>query len=310
VSEALQNLMMQHGDIRVFLNHYLSRRVSADTQAIVRGLDPQSSIMRSACTMSRWIDPDRPWGLTSEQASSVNNDPLIRALVEKRKRLNQLLKRKTAGHQEYQELNKGITNERQRLRAALLKEIQEKYEREEPVRVIEEQLSGLKISKKPKVFSYFTEDTLPEQRRLIETIILAPPGETLEMEIARRNNGINAVCAYCKIEEGQTRRGRKPASTQAIPVIKQEEDAQSSEHKALETAMLSVFIGNDLNKRTKVCAWCVGNTALPLKDRIYEFSTPGDLSKHFRRKHLKYLEEGERLGCKICKLQLKHKTHL
>ena len=49
--------------------------------------------------------------------------------------------------------------------------------------MIKEQLSGLKISKKPKVFSYFTEDTLPEQRRLIKTIILTLLGETLKMEI-------------------------------------------------------------------------------------------------------------------------------
>jgi hypothetical protein len=60
VSEALQNLMMQHADIGTFLKHYLHRRVMADTAAIIRGLDPQESVMRSACNMSRWVDPDRP----------------------------------------------------------------------------------------------------------------------------------------------------------------------------------------------------------------------------------------------------------
>jgi Protein of unknown function (DUF3435) len=59
VSESLQNLMMQHDDIRTFLKHYLHRRITADTAAIVRGLDPQESIMRSAYTMSRWIDSNR-----------------------------------------------------------------------------------------------------------------------------------------------------------------------------------------------------------------------------------------------------------
>ena len=60
VSEALQNLIMQHADIRTFLKHYLHRRVTADTAAIFRGLDPQESVMLSAYNMSRWINPDRP----------------------------------------------------------------------------------------------------------------------------------------------------------------------------------------------------------------------------------------------------------
>src|SRR5437016_5323564 len=115
--------------------------------------------MRSACTMSRWIDPDRPWGLTSEQADSVKNDSLIRSILDERKRLQQRIKGKVTEVRRYQELNRRMLSERQRLRAALLKEIQEKYEIEGPVKTIEEQLAGLKVSSQPKVASYFSEDT-------------------------------------------------------------------------------------------------------------------------------------------------------
>ena len=94
VSEAMQNLMMGHGDIRTFLRHYLPRRVTVDTAAVVRGLDPQTSIMRSACTMSRWIDPNRPWDLTAEQAESVNDDPLIQSLLNERIKLKQRFRNK------------------------------------------------------------------------------------------------------------------------------------------------------------------------------------------------------------------------
>ena len=41
--------------------------------------------------------------------------------------------------------------------------------------VIERQLAGVKVSKEPKIVSYFSEDRLPEQRQLIEMMILAPP---------------------------------------------------------------------------------------------------------------------------------------
>jgi len=74
--------MMQHADIGTFLKHYLHRQVTADTATITQGLDPQESVMRSACNMSRWIDPDRPWGLNTEQAESVNNNPIIRSLIQ------------------------------------------------------------------------------------------------------------------------------------------------------------------------------------------------------------------------------------
>jgi hypothetical protein len=122
--------------------------------------------------------------------------------------------------------------------------------------------------------------------------MLAPPGETYELEVARRGNAINAVAAYCKIEEGDTPKGRKRSSNRSGPAIKQEDSSQSPEKKMLEVAMLSVFVGNVPKKRPAVCAWCVANEELPMKDRIHSFSTPGDLSKHFCRKHLKHMTEG------------------
>ncbi|KAF2184210.1 hypothetical protein K469DRAFT_689528 [Zopfia rhizophila CBS 207.26] len=59
ISDALRNLIMQHADTRTFLRHYLSRRVTADTQAIIHGVAPQDDIMQAACRMSRWINPER-----------------------------------------------------------------------------------------------------------------------------------------------------------------------------------------------------------------------------------------------------------
>lgn len=295
--------MMDHGKIKVFLNHYLNGRVSADTAAIVRGIDPQESIMRSASTMSRWTDPDRPWGLTAEQASSVNNDPLIKTLLEHRSQLKQRLGTKFAGYAIYNQLEKQIHGERKRLRNELLVTIQKNHERHAPVRAIKQQLAGVKISKEPKVMSYFSEDTLPEQRLLIETIILAPPGVTLEEEIMRCNNAINAVTAYCKIEEGETpNRGR--ATGRSKPVfIKKEEDTKSPEELALEAAKLSVF----RDKRPTMCFVCLGNKAAPLEQRVFSFSRPGDLSKHFKRKHVSNC--GDQPECKVCELQLENKMH-
>jgi hypothetical protein len=68
VSDALQNLMLQHARIDTFIKHYLPRRVTTDTRAIVCGYEPQHDLMRAACRMKRWTDPDRPQELTLEQS--------------------------------------------------------------------------------------------------------------------------------------------------------------------------------------------------------------------------------------------------
>lgn len=73
VSDAMQNLMMGHASINTFLKHYLSRRVTVDTQAVVRRTQPQDTMMRAACNMSRSIDHRRPQRLTPEQSASVND---------------------------------------------------------------------------------------------------------------------------------------------------------------------------------------------------------------------------------------------
>jgi len=160
--------MMQHGDIRTFLKHYLQRTVTVDARAIYLQLDPQGSIMRAACTMSRWIDVNRPWGLTTEQSLSVNKDPQIEAKVRERTKLKQRIeksgRRKAVDHPRYQKLCREINNEKQRLRYALLPEVQQRYDREQPVKEVERQLAGIKLEVDPKTASYFSDETPPEQK--------------------------------------------------------------------------------------------------------------------------------------------------
>jgi hypothetical protein len=139
-------------------------------------------------------------------------------------------------------------------------------------------------------------------------MILAPPGVTLEAEHQRRNEAINAVTAYCNIEEGDMCRGRKRSGGRPKrAAIKKE--SPSPEEEALKAAMLSVYI-KDPKERPTVCFMCLGNESASLSVRIYSFSSPSDLSKHFKKKHLKKVEEVEAPGCKLCNMPLDHKMHL
>jgi hypothetical protein len=103
----LRNLVMRHADSKIFLNRYLSRRITADTQAIVRGMAPQGEIMRAACRMSRWIDPDRPRHPTPEQSASENQNPWIQKLLRRQSKC----KGKRSKEEEYEELGKDSQRE-------------------------------------------------------------------------------------------------------------------------------------------------------------------------------------------------------
>jgi hypothetical protein len=304
--------MMDHGDIRTFLKHYLQRRVTVDSRAVYLQQAPQESIMRAACTMSRWIDVNRPWGLTTQQSLSVNKDPQIEAMMQSRTKLRQRLERsgkgKAVDHPQYQDLSRQISNEKQRLRYALIKEVQQRYDQEQPVKEVERQLAGIKLEVDPKLASYFSDETPPEQKHLIEMLMLAPPGTTYKEEVRRRNNATNAVTAYCGFQEGETdKRQKRPTGLGKPEVISAIDQPVADRAKqALETAMLAVFKEN----RPTICFLCLGNEKLLLSKRVFSFSSPTDLGKHFRRKHLSQIKDGEKIGCKVCKMSLEHKMHL
>jgi hypothetical protein len=299
VSEAMQNLMMGHASIGTFLKHYLSRRVTVDTQAVVRGIKPQDVLMRAACTMSRSIDRRRPRRLTSEQSESVNDHPTIITLCKRRTRMKGTLPNATKDLK-YQSLNRQINQERQRQRRALLQDIIRRWEYEQPVRDVERQLAGHKIEDDPEASS---DMMLPIQKELAESV-LSQPGISIEEEFCRRNRAIRAVTLYCGTQEGsmkplQTKRGHQVTYPRAKTL-------PENASEALEAAKVSVY----KEARPRICFLCLGNEKLPVDERSYQFYTPGDLTKHFRRKHLQHVGLKESLECKLCKVALQGKMHL
>lgn len=123
VSDAKQNLIMKHADIRTFLNHYLPRRIGTDMQALMRGLQPDSAMMRAVTRMERWIDRRRPRELTDAQKAMVEHDPELQAAIWKRDAFSKKLQRsrKKSG-QKLDKLDKlkwGVINTRNRLLYAL-----------------------------------------------------------------------------------------------------------------------------------------------------------------------------------------------
>lgn len=300
----MQNLMMGHASISTFLNHYLSRRVNIDTQAVVRGLEPQQAVMHAACTMSRSIDTRRPQQLTPTQSASINDYPSVRPLLERRDKLR---RSGLQGHEKYLHLNRKINQERQRQRRKLLSQVKEQWEFSQPVYDVENQLAGICAETEANAAPQLHWSVAPEQRALIDTINAAP-GITINEELRRRSDAIRAVSTYCGIEEGSTYANRyQRLSRHGQSFGKQGETSQlETVPDALEAAKVAVY----KEKRPLICFKCVGNELLPLNDRIKPFSSPSDVSKHFKRKHLKHVKPDEQPLCEICQISLDDRTHL
>jgi hypothetical protein len=81
----------------------------------------------------------------------------------------------------------------------------------------------------------------------------------------------------------------------------QRENGHSNQSSSCITIIITLF---------DICFLCLGNEDLPLAQRIHPFGIPGNLSKHFGRKHLKHVKSGKGLSCNLCKVPLSGKMQL
>jgi hypothetical protein len=101
----------------------------------------EKELMRFICSMSRSIDPRRPWKLTPEQSASVNDLPCIIKLAQHAKKLSGA----PEGSQRWKKYCKAcrrVENEKKRQRRLLLVNIVNCFKKEQPVKDSDRQLSG------------------------------------------------------------------------------------------------------------------------------------------------------------------------
>ena len=303
----MQNLILQHSSIDTFLKHYLDRRINADLLKIHRGMKPEKELMRFACSMSRSIDPRRPWKLTPQQSASVKYLPCIVKLAKRVDRLSGA----PEGHsskEKYQKAHRRLRNEMQRQRRLLLVEIIDRFKKEQPVIDSERQLSGKVVDKDTRGALERSDQMTPEQLLLIDAILTLPETSP-EKELQRRITAIHAVTAYCGVEEERShlhvRRGR-PAGGSTPTIIKVKEQARSELDITLSQAISSVIS----DKRQTKCFLCLGNPQLSIRERIRDYATPGSLSRHFHNRHVKKMLAKQQIDCGVCNVRLLHRMHL
>jgi hypothetical protein len=121
--------------------------------------------------------------------------------------------------------------------------------------------------------------------------------------------GINAVTAYCGVEEGRSYNGSRPgrpATGGASTIVNTKGQPLSSPANPLSLAIASV----KADKRLKICFLCLGNSLLAMDERVKEYTTLGSLSRHFLRKHINKLQNGNQIDCRICDIRIVHRIDL
>jgi hypothetical protein len=141
-----------------------------------------------------------------------------------------------------------------------------------------------------------------EQLRLVDAVSTLP-GKSLEQEVQRRIAAINAITVYCGVEEGAPYR-----HVQRVRLIKSESPPihVAESDVALREAISSI----KTDRRPLVCFCCIGNPGLAMRQRVAKYATPGSLSRHFLRKHVKKLHAGQSVDCMDCGVQLRSQKEL
>lgn len=307
---------MKHASIRTFLNHYLPRRIGTDMQALMRGLEPDSAMMRAVTRMGRWVDTRRPRELTDAQKASVEAMPEMQEAICKRDRfalnLKQSGKKSRSGLDRHEQLKRNVTNTRSRLLYDLRKRVREEFDSSQAVKDIQRQLvAGTAVQDdETKERLAARENMLPEQIFLLEKLMSWPTSLSLEREWKRRNDAVEAVRMYCRVREGGPRRGRRPKN----PISRDDQAPHSSPIPAsTQTSVLSLPREDALRKAeehvqtaTKPlgCFQCFGNLEEPDDRRMKHYSRHKHLLRHFRDTHL------DDLHCKYCNVSVEHEDGL
>ncbi|KAJ5259331.1 hypothetical protein N7478_012312 [Penicillium angulare] len=316
VSDSLRNLVMHHADTHTFLKFYLSRRISKNLPAIIRGLDPEEDIIRAAYRISHTIDPDRPQWLTTEQSTSINRLPEIEALINQQDKISRSLERPLSKHKgtltykNYRKLNRELTGAKKRTQDALLLQTQNKYDREQPILEIKRQLSGIEPVKSIRKPLECSTEVPALQQRLIKSLLTLPRA-TLEEEMARRTEAIDAVANYYHFEEGDTCRLPRNKRIEDRKSESQTFDEQSLESKSEgdvsqpeiyppETPFESAFRSVMKDHRPLFYFICLGQQGLDITRRVQKFHSHADVTKHIKRKHLKKLVSNTVVTCNVC----------
>ncbi|EER42287.1 C2H2 finger domain-containing protein [Histoplasma capsulatum H143] len=321
VGDAEQNLVLKHASIRTFLDHYIPRTVSINMQPLISGLEPNAPLMRAITRIGRWLDKRRPRHLTDAQKATVEQDPELQEVIQKRDRAGRraVQTNSPGAIEKFARRKDDVKKTRNRLLYRYRKQVREEFDDEQAVIDIERQLSGMALDEEAKE-TLEEEQMLPAQIHLLSKLLTWPTSRSVEEELRRRDAGVEAVRMYCGVLEGGPRRGRRPKAPPPSPPLPPTQTLVETDGRSKTNDEVSPEAWSDAlraaeehirdAKQPRGCFECYAHPGSSDHRRIHRYSRPADLSRHFRDDHLLHLKDGEPAWCSWCEIKLEHKMHV
>lgn len=301
-----------------FQKNYLSRNVGADLWAIHRDAQPQHALIQQAISHGYSKEMRRPIDLTPEQTkAAVDDNTEYRRLTEAFKGL--------PNGPEYDERRKTLflqcANLRAKLRNRAIERVRAEWNAVQSVNDIERQIQGGDFSSLPKDQPRVCRPMGASQRQMFEAVTM-PLDNEFKAVVQRKVGAINALIAYCDIQEPHTLNSlncRKRRLSEAGIKSQPEGKNKIPRHQEEPTEQLKKSVSAqamDGGSNVRKCFVCVAKAILiPQTESVIEslcrdFYNKGTLARHFVTVHLQPLSDDSQTECPICDIPLVSKMHV
>ena len=296
----MRNLALDHvGSSTIFERNYLSRMLRYSTQDAYWNRESDSHAAKSASRIGRMRDPERPRKLTKKQGAEVRDSLSVRRLVQTRDRVrDQILKdfgelKMAVGEEIYtqhQNLNRLVNSTVRAEERALLKRIQEEYDKRAPVEAVQMQINPSSVVQCEPNGETEAEIRIPERRRLAEAA-LSDPGRFVGRESLVRHVkcAANMIVLCRRREKPRERRVAISEHSRALiartPTVETQPPPSS---KRLERQPVVC--------QEHQCLFCLLSD-LPQEDREKSYAGKFSLRRHVDRCRLNHYGEQESILC-------------
>jgi Protein of unknown function (DUF3435) len=283
-----------------------------DTQAAYRGTAPRTQLIQAANRMSRLIDPRRPKELTEEQSANIRQEDEVQKLRDRRDELFRRIRDqfkfvyRADGHaiyKQYEEAKRALDRKIKARERELKKQIQKEYNTIAPMQDIRAQLEGDTESIGPILpTSGPVRYTFMERSRIAKAFFDPPLTRGAKGDVGWRVSIIDDMVSICSRQEGVFRTARRIRRIQVkkghqdeggverrLDAIKSKSKSKSEPEPVSESEREpESLVPNLLPLRCKTyqCLYCLGDAALPLKERLHNLGSKYSLQRHFDRRHL------------------------
>lgn len=207
---------------------------------------------------------------------------------------------------------------RSKLRHDALKHVREEWQQAQAVEDIDRQIQGQDFDTNSRHTSRKAPPIGSAQQRMFETLTGPLPHDPQAI-IHRRADAINALVAYCTVEEPATnfltnkylKRSQKQSRKRAPATA-----SASSLEEQRKLLRDSVYVKTMGRGNVRKCYVCVGK-AMTLQpndpkhaDLVRDFGFRHTLLTHFTNIHLSRILENESSTCPLCELKLEDKMYL